>query len=124
MLAAADLVVAGVTIDADSATVRRVLGAPSRATRTGWQYPDLLVSFKRGKVSILSLTGPSHRTSCGLRVGDPAGRVRTLYRSCIEGASSLYTACWTTEDFDERAITISLHNGHVVRINVGRILEP
>jgi hypothetical protein len=122
-LGARDLTVASVVVDSDTATVLESLGRPPRTDSTGWHYGDLHVFFRDGRVAIVSLTGAAHATARGLRVGDPVERVRQLYRSCFDDAT-LYQICWPAEDFDERAITISLRAGRVHRINVGRIMRP
>src|SRR6266853_6137122 len=77
-----DLHVSGVAVGEDSSSVRRRLGTPVGVDSTTWHYSDLDVIFKAGKVTILSITGGSRATRRGLRVGDPARRVSTLYRPC------------------------------------------
>ena len=122
-LRVADLAVGTIRVDEDSGSVRLRLGPPTAIDSTVWRYPGLQVYLKNGKVAIIALTDSLYATARGLRVGDNLGRVRSLYRSCYAN-SLLYQVCWPTEDFDERAITIELRRGRVVRINVGRILEP
>ena len=122
-LGPADLRVSGIAVDDDSASVRRRLGAPVSVDSSVWQYHDLQIFFKGGKVAILSLTGRSRATRRGLRVGDPRTRASALYRPCYVD-SLLVQICYNPNDFDERAVTASLSRGRIERINVGRIIEP
>jgi len=118
-----DLRVAGVGVDDDSGLVRRQLGAPLSTDSTGWHYADLRVFFKDGKVAILSIVGRSRATVRGLKVGDTARRVATLYRPCYAD-SLLVQVCFNPQDFDERAVIATLSRGRVSRISIGRIIEP
>lgn len=119
----ADLSVAGITVDEDSGAVRRHLGTPTVIDSAGWQYPDLSIIWKAGKVRILSLGGPSRSTRRGLRVGDSASRAVSLYSPC-HADSTLVQVCFNPDDFDERAVIAITAGGRVTRINVGRIIEP
>ena len=122
-LKAADLSIAGISVDQDSATVRRHLGTPASIDSAGWHYQDLQVFLVAGKVGILSITGPSRQTHRGLRVGDPLSRAVRLYRPCVAD-STIVQICFKTTDFDERAVIAVIVGGHVSRISVGRIIEP
>ncbi len=122
-LKAADLSIAGISVDEDSASVRRHLGSPAAIDSAGWHYQDLQVFLVAGKVAILSITGPSRQTHRGLRVGDPLSRAVSVYRPCVAD-STIVQICFRTDDFDERAVIATIVNGHVSRISVGRIIEP
>ena len=122
-LTPADLSVAGISVDDDSAAVLRVLGTPISRDSTIWRYDDLQIVINKGKVSILSLLGPARRTQRGLRVGDAADRARRLYHPCYSD-SILVQVCFNPTDFDARAVIVRLDGDRVKRISVGRIIEP
>jgi hypothetical protein len=122
-LTPADLSAAGISVDDDSASVLRVLGTPISRDSTTWRYDDLQVVINEGKVSILSLLGPTRRTPRGLRVGDGADKARRLYNPCYSD-SILVQVCFNPTDFDARAVIAQLDGDRVKRIDVGRIIEP
>jgi hypothetical protein len=122
-LTSADLSVAGISIDDDSASVLRVLGAPTGRDSSIWRYADLQVLFTKGKVTILSILGPAQQTQRGLRVGDGAARALRLYDPCYAD-SLLVQVCFNPSDFDARAVIAQLDRERVKRIDVGRIIEP
>ena len=122
-LTPADLSVAGVSVDDDSAAVLLVLGAPISRDSSTWRYTDLQVEISHGKVSILSILGPTRQTQRGLRVGDSADRARRLYDPCYSD-SVVVQVCFNQTDFDARAVIAQLNGGRVKRIGVGRIIEP
>lgn len=118
-----DLRVADLTVEADSAVVRRRLGAPLATSAYGWTYRDLVLTFDAGRVAGFTLTGPAWRTARGLRVGDSRRRALTLYAPCYTDAT-LVQVCYDRNDFDERAVVITLAKDRVQSITVGRLLEP
>ena len=118
-----DLTSSGIAIGTDSSAVIERLGSPATKDSLGWHYHDLAIVFESGKVAIISLTGPSRATARGLRVGDLQSRALALYSPCYSD-SLLIQICYSTEDFDDRAITIPISEGRVSRINMGRLLEP
>jgi len=122
-LTMADLSVAGISIDEDSGSVLRALGTPISRDSTIWRYADLQVVFGKGKVTILSILGPTRQTQRGLRVGDGADKARQLYLACYTD-SVLVQVCFNRDDFDARAVIAQLHGERVKRIDVGRIIEP
>jgi hypothetical protein len=122
-LGLADLRVADLAVDAESAAVRARLGAPVTTSATSWTYRDLVLTFEAGRVAGLTLTGPAWRTTRGLRVGDSRARALGLYAPCYAD-STLVQVCYMRNDFDERAVIIALADDRVTRITVGRLLEP
>ena len=122
-LTPADLSVAGISVDDDSASVLRALGTPVSRDSTIWRYDDLQVVINKGKVSILSLLGPTRRTQRGLRVGDGADRALRLYHTCYSD-SLLVQVCFNPTDLDARAVIAQMNGNRVKRIDVGRIIEP
>ena len=121
-LVLADLRVSGVAVDDDSASVRRRLDTPVRVDANVLHYPDLDVVLKDGKVAILSITGPSRATRRGLRVGVAAEAAARLYRPC-HGDSTLVQICYNAPRFDERVVLVAVADGHVSRIDIGRIIH-
>ena len=121
-LVLADLRVSGVAVDDDSASVRRRLGMPVGVDANVLHYPDLDVVLKDGKVAILSITGPSRATRRGLRVGVAAEAATRLYRPC-HGDSTLVQICYNAPRFDERVVLVAVADGHVSRIDIGRIIH-
>ena len=121
-LVLADLRVSGVAVDDDSASVRRRLGTPVGVDANALHYPDLDVVLKDGKVAILSITGPSRATRRGLRVGVAAEAATRLYRPC-HGDSTLVQICYNAPRFDERVVLVAVADGHVSRIDIGRIIH-
>ena len=122
-LTSADLSVAGISVDEDSTSVLRALGTPVGRDSSVWRYADLQVVLNHGKVSILSILGPTRETQRGLRVGDSAHRALALYRPCYAD-SVLVQVCFNPADFDARAVIAQLDGDRVKRIDVGRIIEP
>ena len=122
-LTPADLTVAGVSVDQDSAVLYRVLGSSSGTDPSDLRYGNVSFFLRDGAIAIISVTGPGYATARGLQVGDKAERVLSLYQPCYAD-SAFVQICYPTDDFDPRAITVSLASGHVTRFNVGRILEP
>ena len=121
-LVLADLRVSRVAVDDDSASVRRRLGTPVGVDANALHYPDLDVVLKDGKVAILSITGPSRATRRGLRVGVAAEAATRLYRPC-HGDSTLVQICYNAPRFDERVVLVAVADGHVSRIDIGRIIH-
>lgn len=86
-----DFVVAGLPDDADSSDVLAALGEPDSVISIpdpdepdiellAWAYANLAVSFGDDGIRYgITLTGPGASTNRGLRPGDPADRVITLY---------------------------------------------
>lgn|SRR2546425_608856 len=84
-----DLVVAGLTGNADSGSVRRLLGRPDSVVlaedvlgeqAAEWYYRDLIVSFgEDGRLDGVLLRSARYGTARGLRVGDRVGRLIGLY---------------------------------------------
>ena len=112
----------GIAVDDDTATVRNALGTPAHTDSVTWHYPDLVIGLDRGKVRVLSITGPSRATARALKVGEPLARAAALYQPCFRD-STLVQICYAA-DFDERAVTVEAAAGRIARINVGRILDP
>ncbi len=84
-----DLVVAGLSGNADSGSVRRLLGRPDSVVlaedvlgeqAAEWHYRDLIVSFgEDGRLDGVLLRSARYATARGLRVGDRVGRLIGLY---------------------------------------------
>jgi hypothetical protein len=86
-----DFVVAGIPLQADSGTVRRLLGRPDSITKgddpseasgelLAWWYPDLEIVFlSDGTVLGEWIRGASRSTARGLRVGAARDAVLQLY---------------------------------------------
>jgi hypothetical protein len=118
-LADSDLVVAGVAYGADSAQVRRALGAPA-ATDSAWTYPGLRLLFQGGRVHQIVLTTPQRATARGLRVGDRVVRAKQLYGTpCI---LEIWAYCRTvTMEPDPRAMILEVKDRVITEIRVGAI---
>jgi hypothetical protein len=84
-----------------------------------WHYPDLVLALRYG-VYILSirLTGPTHATRRGLRVGDTRERVRALYGDPGGISNSRWEYLWTPEQraFHFCRVLIDMRNDTVERI--------
>ena len=88
-----DLVVAGVRLRTDSASVRRLLGQPDSITKgddpseasgelLAWWYRDLEIVFLNdGRVLGEWIRGPSRSTARGLRLGKPRAEGSSPLRS-------------------------------------------
>jgi hypothetical protein len=119
-----DLTVAGIPYLADTALVRRALGAPLSTDSITWAYADLQLTIDSGRVIRFWLKGASRATHRGLRVGDASARVAKLYeRSCFESANVIQL-CWRVDEFDSRGVVVQLNHGRVVGILVGHTFDP
>ncbi|MEK7667519.1 MAG: hypothetical protein AAB409_02615 [Gemmatimonadota bacterium] len=84
----ADVVVAGVALGADSASVMTALGRPESVAVRGhpfdtaglrvWHYRDVIVELA-GSVERITIRTPAAATARGVRVGDAAERLRAAY---------------------------------------------
>ena len=131
----ADFVVSGVGGQADSATVRRLLGRPdsiqasdhpydAHAKLIDWWYSALRVSFNPpNSVSGVWILGRGPTTARGVSIGDSTARVRQLYGR--PGSVVREENAWLYEDpsSDLRFIKIWFTRGRVQRIFLGTALD-
>ncbi len=117
-LADSDLVLARVAYGADSAQVRRTLGAPDATDSLSWTYSSLRVWFKAGHVTVLAQTTPEHATARGLRVGDRVARAKPLYGTpCMR---ELWIYCRTLPTGpDGRGMMLEVKDHIITAIRVG-----
>ncbi len=117
-LADSDLVLAGVAYGADSAQVRRTLGAPAATDSMSWSYSGLRVWFKAGRVNLMTQTTPEHATARGLRVGDRVARAKALYGTpCMRED---WTYCRTVPvGPDGRGMMLEVKDHIITAIRVG-----
>ena len=121
-LADSDLIVAGVADGADSAQVRRTLGAPASAALFAWTYSGLRIWFTAGRVTGMQLTTAEHGTARGLRVGDRVGRAKALYGTPC--SRELWIYCWTLPPGpDARGMVLEIKDHVITAIRVGTVFE-
>jgi len=129
-----DLSMRGLSDEGDTAIARRVVGPPLRVVQhqernedgallLDWYYHDFTISFDKGRRYFVDVTGPSLKTSRGVRVGDPEAKVRRLYGKPMQQdiGHLLYAA--STRDAETRGITFFLSDGRVTRILVGHVIS-
>jgi hypothetical protein len=131
-----DFLVAGLPDQADSATVRHLLGAPDSIT-TGddpsqasgdllaWWYGDLQVIFV-DRVRVLGewLNGPSRHTSRGLHVGAPTADIKRLYGpSMPTPGDSTFMYREPGDEPTPRYLFVSATDGRVTAIYIGRLID-
>ena len=118
VLADSDLVLAGVAYGADSAQVRRTLGAPAATDSLSWTYSGLRIWFKAGHVTVVAQTTPEHATARGLRVGDRVARAKPLYGTpCMR---ELWIYCRTVPvGPDGRGMMLEVKDHIITTIRVG-----
>jgi hypothetical protein len=113
-----DLVVGGVSAGTDTLEVRRRLGKPRARTIDRWSYDGLLIFTAGGEVTQFHLTTRAWATARGVRVGDTVEQLESRYgESCYEGAHSY---CRSLDDADERGINVTVQEGRVIEISVGK----
>jgi hypothetical protein len=133
-LTADDLVWRLSPVDTDSAAVRRVLGtprardvwfvAPTGEPAPRWSYRrcNIYYDISADGVIAIEFTERGPRTLRGLQIGDPAGRVRTLYGPPLlvtdEVPHPEGTEVWRYEG-PVGAVTVTLRKGRVERILLG-----
>lgn len=117
-LADSDLIVLGVAYGADSAQVRRTLGAPASSDSSFWTYSGLRIRLYAGRVSQMALTTAEHLTARGLRVGDRVARAKALYGTpCMR---ELWIYCRTVPPGpDGRGMTLEVKDHIITEIRVG-----
>jgi hypothetical protein len=117
-LADSDLVAAGVAYLADSAQVRRTLGAPASRDSIFWTYSGVRIRFYAGPVTQIALTTPQYATARGLRVGDRVARAKALYGTpCMR---ELWIYCRTVPPGpDGRGMTLEVKDHIITEIRVG-----
>ena len=117
-LADSDLILAGVAYGADSALVRRTLGAPAATDSLSWSYSGLRIWFKAGRVTVLAQTTAEHATARGLRVGDRVARAKPLYGTpCMR---ELWIYCRTLPPGpDGRGMMLEVKDHVITAIRVG-----
>ena len=116
----------------DTAAVRRLLGAPDSVKvednpydpggkpRT-WRYRDVTIELADETVYGIALDGPGVATARGLRVGDPADRVRALYGAvAADGDDWEYT---DPANPGMHVVRVTVKGGRVAAIYVGSILD-
>lgn len=119
---------AGVATGADSATVMTALGPPDSVEVRGhpfdsaglrvWYFRDLVVEFA-GHVERITLRTPAVATARGVRIGDPAERVRTAY-----GEPGGTATLWSFANEDDPsglppAVELRMLDGRVTGISLG-----
>jgi len=123
--------VAGVGLGADSVAVRRAFGAPDSIVvlrdapgGTAWNYPSIRVLFSPYDASVagFDITGPRFGTVRGLHIGDSRGRALQLYGDAQVTDSTEVEFDYSDSD-SQKAIIVSLRNGIVSRLYVGRIFD-
>jgi len=129
----ADFVVGRLKEGLDTAAVRRALGAPDSVSVEDnpydpggklfdWRYHDLTVGVADEGVYGMTLTGPGVATARGLRVGDPADRVRALY-----GPPAASGDDWEYADPRDQGgmhvVRVVIAGGRVAHIFVGSVLD-
>ena len=121
-LSDADLVAEGVGYGSDSASVVRTLGPPASRSAGVWAYPGLTIWLQGPAVHQIALTGSGRQTVRGLKVGDSAARLATLYGpSCYEDA---YVYCRTVgEEPDERGMMVQVADRRVTEIRLGAVFD-
>lgn len=109
--------------------VRDLLGDPLRATPypdpiggdiqlQEWEYSGLLIAFVNDTVTGFSLSSRRHRTSRGLRAGDPVSRASKLYGQPNKVSGNLWTFLEPAQEFP-LAVKVESSAGKVVRITLG-----
>lgn len=136
-LTAADLVWPRLSMDADSAEVGRVLGAPlardiwftsssgERAPRWRYRRYNVYYDVSANVMIALELTRRGPKTRRGLQVGDSVARVRALYGSppnTEAGVPPAETLGTWRYDGPTGALTITVRSGRVHSIVIGSSL--
>ena len=133
----ADLLVAGVGYGRDSNHVRKVLGRPDSISaepdvieqdskNVVWHYSALVVIYySDGVAGAVTLISPARATRRGLRVGDPAAKIRSLYGPPQENERSGDSEEWeySLPDHPRLLISILCRKGRVVEIFMGLVRD-
>jgi hypothetical protein len=121
-LADSDLIVSRLTSGADSALVRRTLGAPAATDSLSWTYAGLRIWFRAGRVTVIEMNTPAHATARGLRVGDQLARAKALYGTpCIR---ELWIYCRTvTSEAEGRGMLLEVKDHVITTIRVGVVFH-
>jgi hypothetical protein len=133
-LAPADFVVRGVEANQDSAHVVAVLGAPDSVSiepnpydagshLTALIYPALRVHMADGKVLGVGLTAAAQPTPRGLRVGDPADRVRVLYGEASDRFPDVLEYPDPSDPTGHHVMRVTVADGRVTSIFIGWVLD-
>jgi hypothetical protein len=129
----ADFVIAGVPADADSTELRLSFGEPDSISRSphpydaavvveAWYYEGLVIRYEETAVpSSFIITGGSEATARGVRVGDPAARVRQRYGDPDQRVDGLLTYLERAPEGVLHALEFLLESDTVVRIHLGRV---
>ena len=133
-VSAADLVVAGISMQTDTDAVRRKLGSPTNIERpdsTGpyrefviWSYPSLKVTFDSGVCDAVEILDSSISTKRGARVGDPRARITRLYGTPEKAAETAMLYMLSRGPSELRGVFFVLESGKVTSIIIGNVLLP
>jgi len=130
-----DLVVAGVRLRTDSASVRRLLGQPDSITKgddpseasgelLAWWYRDLEIVFlSDGRVLGEWIRGPSRSTARGLRLGKPRAEVLRLYGRPNPSATDSTIVYVLIHQENTPKLVVYTSRGRVSAIYVGRTID-
>ena len=129
-----DLVVASLPHASDTATTRRMLGAPrqiqaSKRNDDGvqlitWDYAGLAISFdSTGRRYRADITSSAHRMRRGVRIGDPISKVRQAYGVPNYADSSHLLYVRSNDESETRGITFLFSAGKLTRIIVGEVIS-
>jgi hypothetical protein len=117
-----DLVIKGVSYDADTSVLRTRLGIPLKRKSGQWSYAGLTFYLENGRVHQVHITSRRVSTFRGLRVGYPILKSKHLYGDTCYADS--YTYCRTLSgDFDARGILVEVRHGRVSKIILGAVFE-
>lgn len=134
-LASIDFAVRGIAAGMTADQTRERLGAADSviavphphdigATLPRWAFADILVHLTATNVVAgVSLAGPGQATHRGVRVGDPAQRVRDRYGEPpqIDGDAWIYPD--PADDAGLRVVLFTMDAGRVTRIFLGTLLD-
>jgi hypothetical protein len=129
LLTPEDLRLSGWPEDADTASVRKLLGPPLRTSSytirsdstiyPRWVYPSLEVYFDdAGEALAVTLTGPGPRTSKGVQVGDTVTALVTAYG--LPHSTYQEWQYWETEG--SYMLIATVVHGRVRQIHLGSTL--
>ena len=129
-----DFVVAGVEAGMDSAAVLRALGPPDSVRvdenpydgggrLPTWFYDGLTVLFTEEGVHGVNVEGPRHATARGVRVGDPAERVRAVYGEPTSEDSQSWDYADPADGSGLHMIGFQFAGGRVTSIFLGWVLD-